>query len=145
MVTELIDFLGSCEVRGIRYISYLQPVILKDYYPLKLREGREFPTIEHICRYGFYLNFQENPFGMGEDFILPSKHIFDEANRMYADLNKKYPGHFESLTKIFLNVENDVYIDDGIHYNKEGNKMIAGTVMQDLIDKGIFKSRYLSK
>lgn len=135
---NLLDFFGICEIRGIHYISYLQPVCLEGYYPLELRKGKELPTIEYAGKGMLLQDLCDSPTSdMGGDFIIPMKNIYNEADKVYANLNKKYPGHFKSLIKLFLNVENDIFEWEGVHYSKQGSKMIADAIMQNLIDENL--------
>ncbi len=133
----LLDFLGAAEIRGINYVSYLQPVLLDKYYPYEVPESFNYPNFNFFAINFFTENKHWNRFG--GNFLVPTEKLYEKAEEMYSDLNSEKHDHFTNLAHIFKNMPfaEKVYVKDAIHYKQMGKEKIAHSIVKDLISKNI--------
>ena len=84
----LLDFMGSAMVRDIEFVSYLQPVLLKRYYPHNVSESHTYPNFNY-----FGVNFASenrhwNRFNEGS--IISTERLYEKYEKVFSDLAESY-------------------------------------------------------
>lgn len=138
--TSLVDFYATAHVRGITFVSYLQPVSLKPYYTGTVPENFYYPGVDYM---GENL-YQANRFftRLALHGIVRTHGLFSAADDMYQRLQKDYPGSFTSLISLFQGTGRmeELFKKDAIHYAPKGSKIIAAAIVDDLMKKGFLSS-----
>lgn len=132
----LLDFYGAASARGIKFVAYLQPVLLPRYHAYPTPKGMHYPSIDYFAVNFYSQNMYWSRF---ECAVVETDHLYAKAAGMYRDLDRLHPGSFESLLAIFKQEPktDQLYNKDAIHYEPLGKKLIAEAVVRDLISKKI--------
>lgn len=135
----LINFYAFAEARNIKYISYLQPVVLKEYYPHNIEGKFLHNGIDYM---GLSLKRTNRAFTrLYSETPINTQFLYKNAEKMYAELNSKYKDSFTNLISVFKDIDKpeDLFDVDAIHYNLLGKKIIAERIIEDLISKNILE------
>lgn len=133
----LTDFLGSAMIRDIPFVGYLQPVAVTPYYDHPMPDTHYYPGINYM---GISLKRTNSMFTeLYCDHVVDTKQLYHQADLLYKELSRRYPGQFRSIIDIFkeIPVAGELFERDSIHYRQKGKEIIAQTVIKDLIKKGI--------
>ncbi len=141
MKGNLLDFYGMANARDIRFTAYLQPVLLKKYYPHPVPDSFYFPSFDYEA-----MNlYRENRFFsiLNGNYLVKTERLYSGLETMYQTLNAQHPGSFKSLANLFHNDPDtgQLYAKDAIHYNQKGKEKIAGAIVRDLLSKNILTRR----
>lgn len=122
-----LDLAGAMKIRGVPFVSYLQPVNLSAYY--------NNPNMPHDAANAVPRQIAS---GMGGDFNIDVATIYKKTEGLYKELQISNPENFGSLITLFKPVQKDwwVYMDT-VHYNETGSKYVAWAVVRDLVNRGI--------
>jgi lysophospholipase L1-like esterase len=131
----LTDFFSLANGRNIDFISYLQPVVLPEYFPHKIPDDYLFKGINQmgLKEYRAYRLFTSLTYNR----IVKTDRMYAESEKMYSALNMLYPGHFVSLIDLYYNISDvkSLFKNDSIHYNQYGKELLAEAVINDLLKK----------
>ena len=125
-----LDAMASyCSMNNIKLFSYLQPTALNDKKKLTETEKNRINKW-----FTLFLNRdQTTSFPEYQSLFVKS---FSALEQRYMELGRKYAArpdvHFFSLQDIFVNTSQDVYRDD-CHLIREGNRIVAQRMMEDLL------------
>lgn len=134
---SLLDFYAAADVRDIQFVAYLQPILLKQYYPYKIPPSFHYPDINYMGKSLYRTNRHFSRLVCNN--IIQTDSLYKKAELMYSRLNEKRSGHFKNIIDIFKkeNCREEVFKGDAIHYSKTGSKVIARNIIEDLINKRI--------
>ncbi len=141
MKGNLLDFFGMARARNIPFAAYLQPVLLKKYYPHPVPDHFYFPDFDHEA-----MNLhRENRFFsiLTGNYVVRTERLYSGLESMYHTLNQQHPGHFKSLAGLFHDDPRagELYAKDAVHYGDKGKRTIARAIVADLLEKGILTRR----
>jgi hypothetical protein len=129
---SLLDLAGSCNIRNIPYVSYLQPVDVARYYNNPRFSG---PPPAGPA-------FPQSPvFSVGGGYMFNLSPIYLKSELLYSGLMKSHPGNFGSLLFLFKNKERETLYRDPIHYTAAGSELIADAIVADLLKRNIITAR----
>lgn len=134
---SLLDFYAASEARDIQFVAYLQPILLKQYYPYEIPPSFHYPDINYM---GISLYRTNRHFSrLACKNVVQTEGLYKKAEQMYGTLNDKYSGHFQNIIDVFKrdNCQEEVFKRDAIHYNQTGSRVIASNIIKDLINKEI--------
>ncbi|GJQ59910.1 MAG: hypothetical protein SCALA701_27110 [Candidatus Scalindua sp.] len=134
---SILDFYAASEARDIQFVAYLQPILLKQYYPYEIPPSFHYPDINYM---GISLYRTNRHFSrLACNNIVETDGLYKKAEQMYGKLNDKHTGHFESIIDIFKkdNCQEEVFNNDAIHYKRAGSRVIARNIIKDLINKKV--------
>lgn len=136
MRVNLLDLMGTAQVHDIPFYAFLQPICQKDFYPLsksRLNDPKITPGIE------FLLQKMLAAYDLRAGVFYPVTWggLYAQMDALYGNLNRKFPGHYISLSRLFNNAAEDVYLQDGVHYTTAGSGVIAERVFRILRQRGI--------
>jgi len=135
--SNLLDFYGAAEARGIFFVAYLQPVLLKQYYPHSIPKSFFYPSFDYV---GINLYRENRMFSrLYGKYIVETQSLYLDIEKTYNQLNDYLPGHFKSLASIFYDnpQAEKLYNKDAMHYEQMGKEIIARKVILDLLEKKI--------
>ena len=134
---SLMDLHGLAEVRSVESISYLQPVLVNNYYPHPIPETITYPGINWFGqKLTDSLGFWSDLYDSGP---IKTDRMYAMSEKLYLNLNKRFPGHYQSLIDLFYDDPEvtSLYEEDGVHYGNRGKRKIAEAIVSDLVTKGI--------
>ena len=140
-----MDLHGLAEVRAVESISYLQPVLMDNYYPHLIPEAFSYPGINWFGqKLTDSLGFWSDLYDSGP---IETDRMFTMSEKIYLDLGERFPGHYESLINIFYDdpAAGSLYKKDGVHYSDGGKRKIAQAIVTDLIGKRILTTGSISQ
>jgi len=125
---SVLDLAGACRIRGIAFTSYLQPVHLQKYC------YQNIPKINYANDVSEILGWD-----LGCHYKIDVRSLFEKSDRMYQDLENKFPDNFSSLISLFKKEEflNKIVFADTVHCTELGSRAIAKAIIKDLIKKNI--------
>lgn len=130
MEGNLVDLMGMSHIRKLPLYAFLQPVLLKDYYPFAdARVKTEYPNANYGCR----VLYKASQGRTCASFPVDWQPIVHQSERLYKQLNTTYPGHFLSLTDLFKNVKEEAFIADSMHFTDSGHQLIAEKITSVLV------------
>jgi len=137
---SLLDFYAAAEARDIQFVAYLQPILLKQYYPYEIPPSFHYPDINYMGKSLYRTNRHFSRLACKN--IVETDSLYKKAEQMYNSLNQRRSGHFQNIIDVFKKEDcrEEVFKGDAIHYNKAGSRIIASNVVKDLINKKILKT-----
>jgi lysophospholipase L1-like esterase len=134
---SLLDFYAAADARDIQFVAYLQPILLKQYYPYEIPPSFHYPNINYMGKSLYRTNRHFSRLACNN--IIQTDSLYKKTEHMYSRLNEKHSGHFKNIIDIFKkeNCREEVFKGDAIHYSKTGSKVIARNIIEDLINKRI--------
>lgn len=134
---SLLDFFAAADARDIQFVAYLQPILLKQYYPYEIPPSFHYPDINYMGKSLYRTN--RNFSRLACKNVVQTESLYKKAEQMYSRLDEKRSGHFKNIIDVFKEEDcrEEVFKGDAIHYNKAGSRVIARNVIKDLINKKI--------
>jgi len=129
---SLLDLAGSCDIRRIPFVSYLQPVDMPRYYGNPRFDGPAPPAP------GFAL---PPLFSVGGGYVFNLSSLYIKSETLYNGLSKKQPDNFGNLIYLFKGKENEILYRDPTHYTAAGSRYIADAIVDDLLSRKIITAR----
>jgi hypothetical protein len=124
--SSLLDLAAICQIRGIPFVSYLQPVHLQRYY------NHAYPYANAANYIPTMISWQ-----LGGNYKIDVQSLYVKTEHLYENLQKEYPQHFSNFIFLFKEKGQLQLYKDPVHYTTAGSEMIAESLIKDLIRRGI--------
>lgn len=126
---SILDLAGACDIRGVPFISYLQPIHLDRYCSCTKPRVNAAQDVQK--KIGHQLSL---------DIGVDVKRMYEETEKLYQGLEEEHPENFGNLIYLLKGIDEELYVDT-VHYTREGKELIAQAMIKDLLSRNILHEK----